>query len=444
MQPNLLLLKDFYRRWWWAYLIGFIVFGAIGAGFAFAKSHTMLPLGGGAFLSAVLLATDLNFRTNARTLLSLPVRADEIARTLWLICVPLSALFILVATALGSLIAPAFGATNPLTVMELLRFLLLTASVNAFMLVVLTYLPYRQPENTTEHVIGGIAGGAWGLGISAGFSAPIFWSQNSQLAETIAYVILVIGIISAIVSWHRCMAMLLNRTGAKGSPAPKNARSFVVATGGLQGLPWLFLRILSLSCAYSFMMQVVTLIIFRLMHAPMNAGSLPMQVLFPAFFISAMMLLPYMTALRHLRSLPLSSPKLAMLFVALPAISLIGILVPIPLNTLIGIKFPLGWLELPLLVFCIGAFCLFLSVLLNIGIKWAIAGIMLIIPSITVLTVLLNYMKVSWDIAKSPYAAFIGLVFLFAAYRWNLFIIRNRSKIYLPHFHQMGRVQFGG
>jgi len=444
MQPNTLLLKDFYRRWWWAYLIGFLAFFGVGVGFAVAKNHSILPLGGGAFLSAVLLATDLNFRTNARTLLSLPVRLKEIGRTFWLICVPFSALFVTVATTLGSVIAASLGAKNPLDASELFRMLYLTGAVNAIMLLTLTYLPHQQPENATEQVIGGIAGGVWGLGVGASFSAPMFWPQNIPLQQSITITLLLIGAISAVVTWHRCATMLLNRTVPASGTTKKTERSFSLPSGGLNGLPWLFLRTLGLSCGFSLVMQVFMLLTFRLMGASNNSATVPMRILFPIFFISILMLQPNMTALRHLRSLPLSAKQLALLFLALPAVSLTGIFLPTPLYALLDMEFPTHWFNLPLLVFGVGMFCLFLSLMLNVGVKWGIAGVILVVPVITFFAMMKQVLHISWDITTSPFTALLGLGLLLGAYCWNLHAIRHRSKIYLPHFHLVGRNQFGG
>jgi hypothetical protein len=444
MQPNTLLLKDFYRRWSWAYLLGFLAFFGVGAGFAVSKNHSMLPLGGGAILSAVLLATDLNFRTNARTLLSLPVRLKEIGLTFWLICVPFSALFVTMATTLGSTIAAILGAKNPLDTGELFRMLYLSGAVNAIMLLTLTYLPHRQPENAAEQVTGGIAGGVWGLGVGASFSAPMFWPKSIPLQQSITITLLLLGAISAVAAWHRCATMLLNRTAPASGTTKKTERSYSLPSGGLSGLPWLFLRTLGLSCGFSLVMQVFMHLTFRLLSAPHNSATVPMQILFPMFFISILILLPNMTALRHLRSLPLSAKQLALLFLALPAVSLTGIFLPTPLYALFGMEFSARWSNPNLLVFGIGMFCLFLSLMLNIGVKWGIAGVILVVPAITFFAMMKQVLDISWDIFTSPFTPFLGLGLLLGAYRWNLHAIRHRSKIYLPHFHLVGRNQFGG
>lgn len=444
MKTNTLLLKDFYRRWWWAYLLGFLTLAGVGAGYAVSKSHTILPIGGGAFLSAVLLSSDLTFRTNARTLLSLPVRLTEIGRTYWLICVLYSALFVTGATALGSMIAALFGAKYGLSASELFRMFYLNGAVNAIMLLTLTYLPHRQPENTTEQLTGGFAGIIWGLGVGASFSAPMFWPKSTQLQQSITITLLLIGIVSAIVAWQRCTVMFVNRAAPAAGTTSKKASSYSLSAGGLSGVRWLLIRTFGQSICHSLLMQLVLHLTMRLMGAPINSATMPTLILFPVFFISVLMLLPNMTALRHLRSLPLSAKQLALLFLALPAVSIMGIFITTPLYLLFDREFFAYFLKLPLLVFGIGMFCLFLSLMLNIGVKWGMIGVVLVVPVITMLAMLRQVLHISWDITTSPYTAFLGLVLLLAAYCWNLHAIRSCSKIYLPHFHLMGRNQFGG
>lgn len=162
MNLHPLILRDHYRRWWWAHLVGFLWFGALGVAVGFGLDPHKIPLGIGAFLGAVTLAVELNARTNARTLLSFPVRASELGTTWWWIAVPLSALAPAAGLAVGWTVSGLFGSTVPVDVAALLRFLLLTQSVSAFQFTVLCFMPNADTSNPREKILGGFTGAFWG------------------------------------------------------------------------------------------------------------------------------------------------------------------------------------------------------------------------------------------------------------------------------------------
>lgn len=443
MKPNLLYLQDFYRRWWWAYLLGFIIFAGVGAGFSYSKTHSALPMAGGAFLGAVLLATELNFRTNARTLLTLPMSLQELSASLWFISVPLSSMFITGATAAGTLIAAAAGAKHPLNASELLLFMLLTMAVSAFMLVVLTFLMHRPPENAGEQMIAALSGGAWGLGISAGFSAPMFM-KSANLSDPLSLGILLTGMVCAVVSWYRCRTMLRNRAYGMGTAKPAARASTSLPAGGMNGLSWLFVRTFGTAIGFSVVMQLFMQLILRLMHAPVRGQTVSMLVFFPLFFISIMLLQPQMTALRHWRSLPLTSSQLALLYLGLCLITIGGALTPLALYVLLDGSFSAPWLSFPLLVFGTGLFCLLVSFIMHFGIKWAMFLPMLVIPALVVVPYVMSIKEIPWSLTGSPLTLLAGLLLVWAAYQWNLRTIRKRSRVYQSNFHLLGRMQMGG
>lgn len=444
MRPNILYLKDFYRRWWWAYLIGFIIFAGIGIGFSYFKNHSALPMAGGAFLGAVLLAVELNFRTNARTLLTLPIRLQELSASLWFISVPLSSFFITTATAAGTLIAAAAGARHPLNMSELLLFMLLTMAVSAFMLVVLTFLMHRQPENAGEQIIAALSGGAWGLGISAGFSAPMFM-KSANLSDPLSLGILLIGMACAVVSWYRCPTMLRNRAYGMGTAKPAaRSSSTNLPAGGMNGVTWLLARTFGNAIGFSIVMQLVMQLVLRLLRAPVTAQTVSMLVFFPLFFISIMLLQPQMTTLRHWRSLPLTSSQLALLYLGLCLVTISGALAPLAVYVLLDGSFSAPWLSFPLLVFGTGVFCLIVSFIMHFGIKWAMFLPMLVIPALVVVPYVMSIKEIPWSLTESPLTLLAGLLLVWAAYLWNLRIIRKRSRVYQSSFHLIGRMQMGG
>ncbi len=444
MKLNLLFVKDFYRRWWWAYLLGFIIFIGVGIGFSYTKNHSALPLAGSAILGVVLLATDLNFRTNARTLLTLPISVKELSASLWFICVPLSGLFVTIATLIGSLIAAGLGATHPLSPGDLLRLFLLTMAVGAFMLVVLTFLLHRQPENFGENLIAGMAGGAWGLGFSAGIAGPMA-IRAKTLWDPISLCILLVGILCAIVAWYRCSVMLRNRTRRMGSTAVSTTpRSTTLPTGGLSGLSWLFARTFGTAAGFSIVMLLVMQVILRILRAPVNGQTVSAMIFLPLFFISILLLQPQLTTLRHWRSLPLTSSHLALLYLGLSLVTILGALSPLTVYVLVGGGFSAPWLSSSLLVFGTGVFCMLLSLIMRHGIKWALFVPLLFIPLFAALPLALYFKEIAWAVTESPLTLLAGLGLMLLAYLWNLRTLRKRSQVYQSNFHLMGRMQMGG
>ena len=227
MNLHPLILRDHYQRWWWAHLMGFLLFAAIGVAVGFGLDPHKIPLGVGAFLGAVTLAVELNARTNARTLLSFPVRASELGTTLWWIGVPLSALAPTAGLAIGWTVSGLFGSTAPVGIAALLRFLLLTQAVSAFQFTVLCFMPNADTSDLREKILGRFTGAFWGIGLSASCSFTMFWSESRALWDPLSSGILAMGVICGLVSWHRRTGFLLQRARKNEGPT-QSVRSTVV------------------------------------------------------------------------------------------------------------------------------------------------------------------------------------------------------------------------
>ena len=223
------ILRDHYRRWWLAHLFGFLLFAALGVavGCVVNLDPHWIPLGAGVFLGAVTLAVAPNAQTNARTLLSLPVRKSELGTSFWWIAVPLSALAPTAGLALGWTVSGLFGGTVPVDVAALFRFLLLTQAVSAFQFTVLCFMPNADTSDPREKILGRFTGAIWGISLSASCWFIQFWPESRLLWDPLSCGILAMGAVCGLVSWHRRTAFLLQRA-RKNEGSTQSVRSTVV------------------------------------------------------------------------------------------------------------------------------------------------------------------------------------------------------------------------
>jgi hypothetical protein len=247
MNLHPLILRDHYQRWWWAHLMGFLLFAAIGVAVGFGLDPHKIPLGAG----AVLIAVTLGVAFHARTLLSLPIRASELGTTLWWIAVPLSALAPTAGLAIGWTVSGLFGSTVLVDVAALFRFLLLTQAVSAFQFTVLCFMPNAYPYDPREKILGGVTGAFWGIGPGASCCFTLFWSESRALWDPLSCGILAMGAVCGLVSWHRRTVFLLQRA-RKNEGSTQSVRSTVVLPkpSCLDGFAGLYLAMFSWGAAF--------------------------------------------------------------------------------------------------------------------------------------------------------------------------------------------------
>ncbi|MCD6051746.1 MAG: hypothetical protein K0Q55_3155, partial [Verrucomicrobia bacterium] len=301
-----------------------------------------------------------------------------------------------------------------------------------------------QPENFGENLIAGMAGGAWGLGFSAGIAGPMA-IRATRLWDPISFWILLVGILCAIVAWYRCSVMLRNRTRRMGSTAVSTTpRSTTLPAGGLSGLSWLFARTFGTATGFSVVMLLIMQVILRILRAPVNGQTVSSLVFLPLFFISILLLQPQMTALRHWRTLPLTSSHLALLFIGLSLTTIMGASLPLALYVLLGGGFSAPWLSFSTFIFTSGVFCVLLSLIMRYGIKWALFVPLLMVPLFGALPFAVYLKEMVAAVTDSPLPLLAGLGLILLAYLWNLRTLRKRSQVYQSNFHLIGRMQMGG
>ena len=442
MKLHPLILRDHYRRWWWAHLVVFLLFAAIGVQVGHGLDPHWIPLVAGALLGAVTLAAELNGRTNARTLLSFPVRASELGTTWWWIAVPLSALAPTAGLAIGWTVSGLFGSTAPVGIAALLRFLLLTQAVSAFQFAVLCFMPNADTSDPREKILGRFTGAFWGIGLSASCSFTLFWSESRALWDPLSSGILAMGVICGLVSWHRRTAFLLQRA-RKNEGATPTARPMgrLLQASRLDGFAGLYLRgLLRMAGIGLALSSVVGVGVTWARSSGIRQEGEWMTFLFTSMAVAGGMFdsQTCLSSLRHWRTLPISADRISWVMIGLLLTGWSGWMLPL-IAMIWLVDQPLGWSDLGSLALGGGLLAVLLSFVLRFGMKW----FMLILWSVLVAPALLVPFSMRLPELGAWQSVLLGALLLFVAQAWMTRTLRHQSPIYSPGIHQLFKVNSG-
>jgi hypothetical protein len=439
MNLHPLILRDHYQRWWWAHLMGFLLFAAIGVAVGHGLDPHWIPLGAGALLGS---AVALTAQTNSRILLSLPVRASELGATLWWIVVPLSGLVPTFGLTVGWTVSGRFGSGVPMDVGVLLWFLLLTQAVSAFQFTVVGFIPNAETHDPRDKTPGvfTVEFGLSGLISSCFF--PLFWSAPRALWDPLSCGILTMGVICGIVSWRRRTAFLLQRSRKNEGPK-QNVRSTLALSkpSRLDGFAGLYLRMAGRGFAIGAFPAAAVSLLFRLP----DMGS--MQIGFPwvvmGFSAGVPMIMEGLGSLRHWRTLPISAERMSWVMIRLLLTGCCAWLLSlIAMHRLVGQ--PLGWSNLGWMVLACGLLAVLFAFALRFGMKWfMLPWTVLFTPLMLHPLILGRFIEQGGK--QSATAAFVltGVILLFVAQAWIVRTLRHQSRIFSPGFHQFGRLNAG-
>lgn len=435
MNLHPLILRDHYRRWWWAHLVGFLLFAAIGVAVGFGLDPHKIPLGAG----AVLIAVTLGVAFHARTLLSLPIRASELGTTLWWIAVPLSALAPTAGLAIGWTVSGLFGSTVLVEVAALLRFLLLTQSLSAFQFTVLCFILNADTSNPREKILLGFTGAFWGIGLSASCSFTMFWSESRALWDPLSSGILAMGVICGLVSWHRRTAFLLQRARKNEGPT-QSVRSTVVLPkpSRLDGFAGLYIQTVLRMAGIGFASSAVAggILAWWGKMVSMRIGD---------FWVgpSAVMIVACLRSLRHWRTLPISVERMSWLMIRLLLTGYCALMLPLIAMQWLASQ-PLVWSDLGLMMLAGGLFAVLFAFALRFGINWLLLPFLLVSITQPMLSPILGWFfeQGGRQSATAAYAV-TGVILLFVAQAWIVRSLRHQSRIFSPGFHQFGRLNTG-
>ena len=438
------ILRDHYRRWWLAHLFGFLLFAALGVavGCVVNLDPHWIPLDAGGFLGAVTLAVAPNAQTNARTLLSLPVRKSELGTSFWWIAVPLSALAPTAGLALGWTVSGLFGGTVPVDVAALFRFLLLTQAVSAFQFTVLCFMPNADTSDPREKILGRFTGAIWGISLSASCWFIQFWPESRLLWDPLSCGILAMGAVCGLVSWHRRTAFLLQRARKNEGPTQSvSSRVILPQPSRLDGFAGLHLRMAGMGFAFGAVIPAMSLLSWFL-SSPPDMGQ--MRIGFPwvviGFQAGVPMIMEGLRSLRHWRTLPISAERMSWVMLRLLFTGCCAWILPlIATDWLVGQ--PLGWSNLGWMVLACGLLAVLFAFALRFGMKWfMLPWTVLFTPLMLHPLILGRFIEQGGK--QSATAAFVltGVILLFVAQAWIVRSLRHQSRIFSPGFHQFGRL----
>ena len=436
MKLHPLILRDHYRRWWWAHLVVFLLFAAIGVQVGHGLDPHWIPLGAGALLGAVTLAAELNGQTNARTLLSFPVRASELGTTWWWIAVPLSALAPTAGLAVGWTVSGLFGSTAPVGIAALLRFLLLTQAVSAFQFTVLCFMPNADTSNPREKILGGFTGAFWGIGPSASCSFTMFWANAHTVWDPLSCAILAMGAVCGLVSWHRRTAFLLQRA-RKNEGSTQSVRSTVVLPkpSRLDGFAGLYIQTVLRMAGIGFASSAVA-------GGILAWGGEMVSMRIGDFWVgpSAVMIVACLRSLRHWRTLPISVERMSWLMIRLLLTGYCALMLPLIAMQWLASQ-PLVWSDLGLMMLAGGLFAVLFAFALRFGINWLLLPFLLVSITQPMLSPILGwFFEQGGRQSATAASALTGVILLFVAQAWIVRSLRHQSRIFSPGFHQFGRL----
>ena len=324
------LILDYLRRWARALAVGALAELLIGwfGGHLGEGPYRLAALQGalGLFLGALLLSFDLQSGLS-RMVGVLPLTGRQIGRAWWQASVLIPALVFGAAQFLG---AGGYWLGHRATsfdwvalgVSDVYLFLMLgSAFPLAFLLCQVT------ARSGWRVYLGVVAGVVWG----AAMGGSLFFFENAvqHRASVVCFLVMAAGLTAA--GWHWAGPLVLFRTGLRlGTQVAPRRTEIGRAPAGYGGVS----RLIGTTFVRAFLVGVAMIIIMPLVFLLVGgkAGDLweaihffPSVSLFPFMFVVFFSLLPALTHLRMLRSLPISPTKLAGAFLATVILPLVGL-----------------------------------------------------------------------------------------------------------------------
>ena len=333
-----LLILDHLKRWWYLWLliggVEFLVFG-ISSNLetprtSFASFPTIFTFQLIYFAGVFPLSYDLQ-RGHGRALMALPVSAKQIGRAWWMVSVGLPAVLLAVISGLGMSVFFG-GATKGVDGNSYLGDCITITLWFGTAFFLLINLPVRQPQSPAEYarII------LFFVVLVFGFSGLARFGVISS-STTGGMICMLIAAVLTIAGWFRAEHLVMQRAGARAvSQRPRTGQPQYKAQTGFGGLPFLFRNLITRFGYFGLLYLGLTILLMMMMKTTTGDRlSLSLQQLVEAikiplstfgyFFVLMFLLLPMITHLRFLRTLPISSAALAAALVLLPTASIIAL-----------------------------------------------------------------------------------------------------------------------
>ncbi len=325
-----LIILDHLRRWWWVWLISIMANSVLVLVISACdyKFRAIFPLG--MFMGALLLSFDLQ-RGHARAIIMTPVTAKQVARAWWWLAVGLPVV-VTVTTTLFLFSAYASWHDDWSRLSSCAAFCVSNFLTLATMFFAFTGLPQAVAgcDNWKDRVRECFFVGVWGISF-AGWLA----FQSADLAPASVLGLLLAAVCLAILGWFRAESLVRERTSSPAaSPASRHERNSPShATGGYGGSAFLAQNIFARQAFMGVaLFSVLDVILPLINHFEFNSFSTDsMGEAFPIFafqflWIMSFQIIPFATHIRYLRTLPISTTKLAAMLVFSTLVAMIVIL----------------------------------------------------------------------------------------------------------------------
>jgi hypothetical protein len=324
------LILDFYRRKAWILGLGAIAQLALGWGHAAHAGTGKNPFASfqlqiGIFMGAFLLALDLR-RGFARVIATLPLTARQIGLAWWLATVGISAagftVLLLAGAATRASLHPELNVSWP-------DIFVIALSLQLWMGVSFTmvaHTPLSAAGPGPGRVTTKLTGIFWGLLLAGGFF--FFNDLDDNPLKLALFTIFGVGL--SIVGWFRArnaVTVLANFRLVAVAPTPTTDRSRSHRPSGIGGIPRLILKttLHSLALGFGMLAMMSLAMVFGTVSRDWNdaveAFCIPGFV--PFWFIMLLALLPVLSQLRLLRTLPLDAARLAGVLITLVALPIV-------------------------------------------------------------------------------------------------------------------------
>lgn len=312
------LLRDFFSRYWWAVLLGatysIIVF----------MDGKFAPAGVMGITGAVLISWD-RMRGAYGVYRTLPIPQRVMARTIWMegvvLAPPVYAVWcpVMLLAVSAFTDAPIFTGQNaPLSIA------LTTLAGMGYAAVMMLLLPFLPRPGVVEdqwRLSGILAGGLWGLLCGMAFFLPVMFEGHVPGAPW-SYTVLAVAPVVVALSYFRTTRILLPgravQSGRAVATQPKYPRSWIGAWMGFCAPPVLGLVIFIFAVALAGVVLVLQggETAFK---SALGMGIFMMVILAPLIGIV------WLTSLRALRALPMTSLRLSLILLAIPTVTVIVI-----------------------------------------------------------------------------------------------------------------------
>ena len=370
------LILDFLRRWRWLVAL-YVLFTAL-------ESLCGVPL---AFTPAAMICLIFDGQRGVfRSVRPMPITRRAQATAWWIIGVPLPSLLALLPAILGTAIHAhyALSRAEPWFVMTANAVVGLGWGSLCFLLA--TLLPTRPPNGALETVGQAIVGMCWGIMFPGSMLVIQFLPKTVAALHPWHWAVAAAVPVLFVLSFLTSSEMLRRRSSALlAGPSRKQPDPLRSEGRSITGVPFYLLTFGGRTALLLFAMAAVQILFLRFIfgHGAANQPAFSIQIIMMALIFG--IVTSDMAGLRALRTLPLSTPHLALLILSVPAISGLaaGLIVTLFYPDAKSDLLPLVRLLVTTLIVA-GFSSLALAVVLHIagGIRFVVIMLLGIIPAI--------------------------------------------------------------